>query len=85
MEQLELFEIQNPCINICEANLLGYCKGCFRNRAERINWNYLDNIQKSKILKKCGYRKHKISKISQKQEKENHNQQNKYQLNLFKN
>lgn len=58
MEQIELFDIDNPCISICETNLLGYCKGCFRNRLERLNWNHINNIQKSQILQKCKSRKY---------------------------
>ncbi|OZB37850.1 MAG: oxidoreductase, partial [Alishewanella sp. 34-51-39] len=27
MDQLELFELPNPCIGVCESNQRGYCKG----------------------------------------------------------
>ena len=82
MEQLELFDIPNPCINICETNTSGYCKGCFRNRIERLNWNNLNNIQKSKILKKCRFRKLKSLKNFQIKTTINQDQ---YQLKLFEN
>lgn len=56
-DQLQLFEIDNPCINVCEVNNRGYCKGCLRNRDERFHWNLLSDSDKSKVLKLCQKRR----------------------------
>lgn len=56
-EQLEFFEIPSPCINVCESNDKGYCKGCFRNRDERFFWQKLSNGQKRDVLKACRIRR----------------------------
>ena len=31
-EQIELFDIDNPCIGVCTSNKKGYCFGCLRSR-----------------------------------------------------
>lgn len=56
-EQLEFFEIPSPCINVCEANDKGYCKGCYRNRDERFYWQKLTNGQKRDVLRACRIRR----------------------------
>lgn len=56
-EQLEFFEIPSPCINVCESNDKGYCKGCFRNRDERFFWQKLSNGQKRDVLRACRIRR----------------------------
>lgn len=61
-DQLQLFIIESPCIDVCEVNNRGYCKGCFRSREERFHWNRFTNEDKSKIIKLCrrrGMRKRK--------------------------
>lgn len=37
-EQLEFFPVQSPCRGICQTDERGYCRGCFRSREERFNW-----------------------------------------------
>lgn len=56
-EQLEFFEIPSPCINVCESNDAGYCKGCYRNRDERFFWQKLSNGQKRDVLRACRIRR----------------------------
>ncbi len=56
-EQLEFFEIPSPCVNVCEANDKGYCKGCYRNRDERFYWQKLSNGQKRDVLRACRIRR----------------------------
>jgi uncharacterized protein len=56
-DQLQLFEVDSPCINICEVNNRGYCKGCMRNRDERFYLNQLSDSDKSKVLKLCQQRR----------------------------
>lgn len=57
MEQLEFFEIPSPCINVCESNERGYCKGCYRSREERQRWNLMSDPEKREVLRLCGLRK----------------------------
>ena len=67
-EQLEFFEIQSPCINVCESNDKGYCKGCFRNRDERFFWQKLSNGQKRDVLKACRIRRIRATNKAEKVE-----------------
>ncbi|MDO5668344.1 MAG: DUF1289 domain-containing protein [Alcaligenaceae bacterium] len=57
MEQLEFFEIPSPCINVCESNDRGYCKGCYRSRQERQGWALMSDPEKREVLRLCGLRK----------------------------
>ena len=57
MEQQELFEIANPCIQVCELDKNGYCKGCLRNRTERDLWLLMNDSQKRQVLKLLTVRK----------------------------
>ena len=59
MQQLEFFDIPNPCIGICISGKRGFCKGCFRSREERQFWNEVDLGVKRKIIKACALRKHR--------------------------
>lgn len=51
MDQLELFDIPNPCIGVCQSNNRGYCIGCLRSRDERFNWHLKPVSERSHILK----------------------------------
>lgn len=51
MEQQELFKIASPCIQVCELDKHGYCKGCLRNRTERDLWLLMNDSQKRQVLK----------------------------------
>ncbi|WP_233009121.1 DUF1289 domain-containing protein [Rheinheimera faecalis] len=51
MDQLELFDLPNPCIGVCENNSRGYCLGCLRSRDERFNWHNKPVEERSRILK----------------------------------
>ena len=56
-DQLQLFDIASPCINVCEVNNRGYCKGCLRSRDERFYWHKLSPSDQSKVLKLCQQRR----------------------------
>ena len=60
MNQIELFEIKNPCIGVCENNPRGFCRGCFRSREERQHWNVLEANVKYQIIKACAQRKKRM-------------------------
>ena len=49
-EQLEFFPVQSPCRGICQSDERGYCRGCFRSRDERFNWQKLTDAQKQEVL-----------------------------------
>lgn len=51
VEQHELFAIDSPCIQVCEMDDKGYCKGCLRNRTERDLWQKMNNSQKRYVLR----------------------------------
>lgn len=51
MGQIHIFEVPSPCRGVCE-NLPNQdaCRGCFRTREERRNWNTFSDDMKVKIL-----------------------------------
>ncbi|MBC3765330.1 DUF1289 domain-containing protein [Neptunicella marina] len=57
MRQIEIFEIQSPCIGVCQSGPKGNCLGCFRTREERLYWIQLEDDVKRKIIKACAMRK----------------------------
>ena len=81
MEQLEFFEIPNPCIGVCQVNNRGYCKGCFRSREERTYWHKVDNSVKQQIVKACAGRKKRV--LAKKRLAAQQIQQNSGQVSFF--
>lgn len=55
-EQLEFFPIQSPCRGICQSDERGFCRGCFRSRDERFNWQRMTDSQKQEVLRLCRLR-----------------------------
>ncbi len=55
--QLEFFDVPSPCIDICQSDEKGYCRGCMRSRDERQNWKNLHNDEKKKVIRLCIQRK----------------------------
>ncbi len=47
-EQLEFFPVQSPCRGICQSDERGFCRGCFRSRDERFNWNKMSDGEKTR-------------------------------------
>ena len=64
MEQLEFFNIPNPCRGVCESNYRGYCKGCLRSREERLLWLRMSDTQKRYVLHLCRLRRIKLTLMS---------------------
>ncbi|MEW7866995.1 DUF1289 domain-containing protein [Aeromonas diversa] len=60
MEQLEFFPLQSPCIGVCEANNRGYCKGCYRSREERFNWQMMTAAEQQEVMRLCRGRKARV-------------------------
>lgn len=65
MQQLEFFEIPSPCINVCEVNNKGYCKGCFRSRDERLYWLKFSSADKRHVVRLCQLRKVRVLKAKE--------------------
>jgi uncharacterized protein len=49
--------VKSPCINVCEYNKDGVCRGCYRSKTEITNWINLTNEQKGEVLKNTLERK----------------------------
>jgi len=80
-DQLQLFNVENPCVNICEVNNRGYCIGCLRSREERFHWNEWPDSTKSKVLKLCQQRRRRQARDkARKQQSEDSGPEN---LSLF--
>lgn len=60
MEQLDFFTVPSPCIGVCQANNKGYCKGCFRSRDERFQWNDFTNEQRRNVVRLCKQRYQRV-------------------------
>ncbi len=57
MQQIEIFEIPSPCIDVCQTNSRGYCLGCYRSREERFNWLKMPDSEKKHVIELCMQRK----------------------------
>ncbi|RKS87536.1 hypothetical protein DES39_0772 [Orbus hercynius] len=54
--QIEIFDIANPCRRVCETDKQGYCLACFRSREERFGWLTFSQEQKQDVLRLCRQR-----------------------------
>jgi len=63
--QFELFDIDNPCIGVCQSNKKGYCFGCLRSRTERQRWHNMTTEQQREVLRLIAGRKLRIEQIRQ--------------------
>jgi len=61
VDQLELFELPNPCIGVCQSNSRGYCIGCLRSRDERFNWHAKPIEEHAHILKLLSQRRARLN------------------------
>lgn len=64
-QQIELFDIANPCISVCTSNKKGYCFGCLRSRRERQLWLSMTNEQRREVLRLIAGRKQRIEQMRQ--------------------
>ena len=64
-QQIELFDIANPCISVCTSNKKGYCFGCLRSRRERQLWLSMTNEQRREVLRLIVGRKQRIEQMRQ--------------------
>lgn len=63
MQQVELFPVPSPCIDVCQSNAKGYCLGCLRSRAERQKWHHMMPAEKLRVIDLCALRKAKLEAI----------------------
>ncbi len=68
--QLELFEIDNPCVGVCQSNKKGYCFGCLRSRQERQLWLKMTNEQKREVLRLIAGRRKRIEQMHNRQKQQ---------------
>jgi predicted Fe-S protein YdhL (DUF1289 family) len=68
VDQLELFDIPNPCIGVCESNSRGYCRGCLRSRDERFNWHQKPATEQAHILKLLTQRRARLNAKEKKEQ-----------------
>ncbi|MEH8017114.1 DUF1289 domain-containing protein [Rheinheimera muenzenbergensis] len=80
MDQLELFDLPNPCIGVCQSNSRGYCIGCLRSREERFNWHGKPVAERTHILKLLTQRR---ARLTAKAKKDNDSPQSGESLELF--
>ncbi|WP_339343676.1 DUF1289 domain-containing protein [uncultured Psychrobacter sp.] len=64
-QQFELFDIDNPCIGVCQSNKKGYCFGCLRSRTERQRWHHMTTEQQREVLRLIVGRKQRIEQMRQ--------------------
>ena len=64
-QQIELFDIANPCVSVCTSNKKGYCFGCLRSRTERQLWLSMSNEQRREVLRLIVGRKQRIEQMRQ--------------------
>lgn len=64
-QQIELFDIDNPCIGVCTSNKKGYCFGCLRSRPERQLWQEMTTEQRREVLRLVVGRKQRIEQMRQ--------------------
>lgn len=86
--QIEMFDLPNPCIGVCESGPRGYCRGCLRSRDERFQWYDKPEAERAHILKLIsGRQKRRAAFLQQQaaQEKKEQAQQDqaKNQLDLL--
>ena len=68
MDQLELFDLPNPCVGICQSNSRGYCIGCLRSRDERFNWHQKPAEERARILKLLSQRRARLNAKNKKED-----------------
>lgn len=68
--QIELFDIDNPCIGVCTSNKKGYCFGCLRSRTERQLWLSMSTEQRREVLRLIVGRKQRIEQLRQRKEEQ---------------
>ena len=70
LEQIELFEVDNPCVGVCQSNKKGYCFGCLRSRPERQLWLKMSNEEKREVLRLIVGRKKRIEQMRNRQKEQ---------------
>ena len=64
-QQIELFDIDNPCIGVCTSNKKGYCFGCLRSRSERQLWLSMSAEQRREVLRLIVGSRQRIEQMKQ--------------------
>ena len=66
-QQIELFDIANPCISVCTSNKKSYCFGRLRSRTERHLWLSMTNEQRREVIRLVAGHKQRIEQLKDQQ------------------
>ena len=68
--QIELFEIENPGVGVCQSNNKAYCFGCLRSRQERQLWLRMTNEERREVLRLIVGRRKRIEQMRNRQKQQ---------------
>ncbi|RUO38169.1 DUF1289 domain-containing protein [Aliidiomarina shirensis] len=83
VNQIEMFDLPNPCIGVCESGPRGYCRGCLRSRDERFQWYEKPEAERAHILKLIAGRQKRREAFLRQQAQEEQAEQQQNQLDLL--
>jgi predicted Fe-S protein YdhL (DUF1289 family) len=83
VNQLEMFDLPNPCIGICESRPRGYCRGCLRSRDERYQWHLKPESERAEILRLLAGRQKRRAAFLRQQGEQEQREQSQQQLDLL--
>lgn len=62
---MKVTTVSSPCIKNCVQDAdLGFCRGCYRTVAEKIDWHLMEEEHKLDTIILCQMRKEKLGDIS---------------------
>ncbi len=56
-DEIPEVEVASPCVGKCKMGLDSYCGGCRRTIGEIMDWPYLNDAEKTEVLRRVGERK----------------------------
>ncbi|MCH8491705.1 MAG: DUF1289 domain-containing protein [Idiomarina sp.] len=83
VNQLEMFDLPNPCVGICESGPRGYCRGCLRSRDERYQWHLKPESERAEILRLLAGRQKRREAFLRQQAEQEQKEQAQQQLDLL--
>lgn len=69
-DQIELFDIESPCIGVCQSNKKGYCFGCLRSRPERQLWFKMTNEERREVIRLIAGRRQRIEQMRRRRQEQ---------------
>lgn len=68
--QIELFDIESPCVGVCQSNKKGYCFGCLRSRPERQMWFKMSNEERREVIRLIAGRRQRIEQMRRRRQEQ---------------